>query len=355
MKSFGWFHMFIIIAISGSVILSTTYGFAQARHPALASYRVIVPESDSTTSCGTGTAIHPNLVLTNSHVVGHRLAERVSIERRNSNERYLGRVEGIDPGRDLAIVYVPDADLPWVSLAESDPQPGSDCEVYGYGTNHQLDFGRGRTIPCDGIGRGAGGAQWRLVATNFGYRQGDSGSALFVNNKLAAVNWGTLSDRTEGRATPVSEVHRFLAWWRANHSRGTEFTGHCFGNACPPAGMQRSPSSGRWQIMTDPPNDSMAPSCEAEDLVAIDRRVVDLESRLASLERTPGPTGPRGPPGESADPTRLAALERRVDELANGSFLLRIYDAETQRLIDQERVQVFGGTMNLKIYRIHGD
>ncbi len=308
--------------------------------PAQAMYRVSVAEGQGVVSHGSAIAVHPRLLLTNSHVVGHRLPKHVRITQSARGLSFTGQVEGIDPQRDLAIIYVQSAQVDWVALADADPIAGSPCVAYGYGGNVRLEHRRGRIIECASFGRGHDGHTWRYVAADFGLRDGDSGGGLFVNNRLVAVNWGTTLTRTEARATPIVEVRRFLTWWQTRHPQGRQFHGGCF----PPRGEARprpAPAPIGWQPAPPPAGDSFGPpdsigspadvGCPCDDeLEVIDRRLAGLEDRFAQVER-------------------------RLEQVEQGSFLLRIYDAETGQLIDEERVSVFGGTMNLKIYRIHAD
>ncbi len=69
-------------------------------------------------STGSGVVIYDKYVLTNYHVVEG--AARVSVSTLGSEEELAGEVVGYDESIDIAIVYVPDLNLPYVPLGDSD-------------------------------------------------------------------------------------------------------------------------------------------------------------------------------------------------------------------------------------------
>ncbi len=69
-------------------------------------------------STGSGVVVYSKYVLTNYHVVEG--AARVSISTLGSEDELAGEVVGYDETLDIAIVYVPELELPYVPLGDSD-------------------------------------------------------------------------------------------------------------------------------------------------------------------------------------------------------------------------------------------
>lgn len=280
---------------------------AETTNVAEAAWRVVVPDGGGA-DCGSGTAIAPRWVLTNSHVVSHQSGQRCYVER--GGRRIEGQVCGAHPNFDLAIVHLAE-EVDHVPLAERDPRPGESIVFGGFGGSGQLNVKRGQVID---FGRFTLDGTVPVVELSAIAVSGDSGSGVLnADGELVAVVWGN-----NGHAHATS-VRQFLAWRPQIESR-------CGPLGCSSGGgrllypAQRRPQSpqpiARQPPATSPrPLQSLPPAPTAFDpaplntrLDALDARVGKIESlaeratgimeRMDKMEPLPGPPGPAGPPGE---------------------------------------------------------
>lgn len=352
---------------------------ALAGTPATASYRVRAPEQGGA-AYGSGTAISPKVVVTNSHVVGHQhRTDLVVIGARG--ERYDGKTIAVNQGADIALVWCQQANFDHVALAQQDPQPGDLILKMGYGGEGQLMKALGR---CQGID-GYIGNRVPVIATTCETVSGDSGGGNFnEQGELCSVTWGsTDTSGGHGRSTPASAVYAIALAWQ---------TQYCPDGSCPivrPRGpMQRPqqrPQGGRQPVgpndfnpaPTAPPNEPGTPGpppaddyanqpdpkppaplaptvpapttpapkgceCDQSKLLALiekqDKRLECLESLVTSLaERQPekgecgpkgdaGPAGPQGEPGPAPDVQQL--VEIITAELSKQPIRIRVAGME---------------------------
>jgi serine protease Do len=119
-------------------------------------------------------------ILTNAHVVDHKLPLQVSF---SNGGKLQGHIVGVDSGYDLAVVKVDKhADIQPAAFAESDSlRPGQAVIALGnpYGLSWSVSLGvvsaLERTLP---IGRGGAGALEGMIQTDAAINPGNSGGPL---------------------------------------------------------------------------------------------------------------------------------------------------------------------------------
>ncbi|HTU24262.1 MAG TPA: serine protease [Pirellulales bacterium] len=285
------------------------------------------------------------LVLTASHVVeqgGGRIW--VDFGRGRQTASLLGR----DSSLDLAALTVdhPPEDVPAIPLANDDewPQAGDNVEVIGFGGGRLRHFAapvRGYTtknvpdisqlvVAFEPVSGDSGGA------ILFSPPPKDASAASAVGDrprprdvtspsvKLAGILWGgpcagPQQPAYETHATCCIYIRRFLERIgvrlsprrpSAEQAPGATGPNNASPNAVPPAGAPAPPA---------------APSADATRLAALEKRLDDLAASVSSIASVPagaaGPRGPQGlpgpagPAGKEADPAALAALASRVTAL----------------------------------------
>lgn len=166
----------------------------------------------TTTECGyasategTGVAIGSGQVLTSAHVV---IAASLVEVRTPAGEQLEARIVALDPGRDLALLQIPDdglAPLEFQQLEEGEP-----ASVQTRAGAISVDVAQTLKLDVFEI-RGPGRSQragYRLTGTT---ESGDSGSGLFGDDGLAGSVFATTTDDDETTwATAASEIREFL-------------------------------------------------------------------------------------------------------------------------------------------------
>src|SRR6185369_13103933 len=106
-------------------------GAVQAGTPAEATYRIRVPEGANASNLGSGVAIHSQMIVTCSHVVGHRLAKNIIVSHPWSGQAWRAETVAVEPASDLALLWItgaekngaqndqPDRPLATVELAQA--------------------------------------------------------------------------------------------------------------------------------------------------------------------------------------------------------------------------------------------
>jgi hypothetical protein len=283
-----------------------SWSWAQAATPAQASFRVRCPEGGMT-SYGSGTAISPNCVVTNSHVVGHQHRNNITIIGPRG-ESEPGQTVIVNQSADIALVWCARANFPYVDVAEADPQPGEPILKMGYGGEGQLMKAPG---VCQGID-GYIGNRVPVIASSCITVSGDSGGGNFnAAGQLCSVTWGsTDTGGGHGRSTPASVVRQIALEWQ------TQF---CPNGACQPirggGGRQQrpqSPQGGRQPVTPDDFNPAPKPVQPPEQDVANPNILppdpqppklapavpVQPQPSPQIVQGPPGPPGPAGPQGE---------------------------------------------------------
>ena len=284
------------------------------------------------------------LVLTASHVVdqgGGRIW--VDFGRGRQTASLLGR----DANLDLAALVVdnPPTDVRAIAVAGDDqwPHAGESVEVIGFGGGRFRHFSalvRGYTE------KDARGASQLVVA--FLPISGDSGGAILYKQKLVGILWGgpcegPQQNAYETHATCCIYIRRFLDGIGVRLNPGR-----------PPAG--RPPSAAQPFVgpspvappQAEPPAAPQTPqSVDSERLAAIEKRLEELAARLSAVsagpagatgERGPqGLPGPAGPAGKDADPAALAAIDSRLSALEKNlkgklHFSLQV-DSQTGKIL----------------------
>lgn len=300
-----------------SLFAATT---AQAFTPAQASFRVRCPEGGGMISYGSGTAISPNCVVTNSHVVGGSHRNNITIIGPRG-ENFPGQTVVVNPGADIALVWCPTANLPYVDLAATDPKPGEPMLKMGYGGEGQLMKAAGT---CQGVDGYIGGG-CPVVASTCVTVSGDSGGGNFnAAGELCSVTWGsTDTNGGHGRSTPASVVRQIALEWQ------TQF---CPNGACPPIRggsrpRQQQPrgGGGRAPVTPDDFNPAPKPPENQEalnpDILPPDPQPPQQVAPVVPVQPPPkGCDCDHGKLGCKCDESKLhlliSSLESKVDALA---------------------------------------
>ncbi len=151
-----------------------------------------VPRERRERSLGSGVIVNTaGYVLTNSHVVEGATDVRVAL---SDNREMEGKIVGMDPGTDIAVVKIPTDHLSVLPFADS-----ARVEVGDIALAIGNPFGIGRTVTMgivSAIGRGGLGIEdyEDFIQTDASINPGNSGGALVnVRGELIGVNTAILS------------------------------------------------------------------------------------------------------------------------------------------------------------------
>jgi serine protease Do len=151
-----------------------------------------VPRERREHSLGSGVIVNTNgYVLTNSHVVEGATDVKVSL---SDNREMSGRIVGMDPGTDIAVVKIDADHLSTLPFADS-----TKVEVGDIALALGNPFGLGRTVTMgivSATGRGGLGIEEYedFIQTDASINPGNSGGALVnVHGELIGVNTAILS------------------------------------------------------------------------------------------------------------------------------------------------------------------
>ena len=281
--------------------------------------RTVAPEPLSPAAPSRG------LVLTASHVVeqgGGRIW--VDFGRGRQTASLLGR----DANLDLAALVVdnPPADVRAIPVAGEDewPHAGENVEVVGFGGGRFRHFVRPR--PWLHGEKDARRRSSQLVVAFPADQRRQRRSHPCTSRKLAGILWGGPCDgpATSRLRNPRHLLHLYQAIPGRDRRAGSNRGGHRRRNRQgtdpspdPPARTDAA-AAGRTAGGTA----DAAQSADSERLAAIEKRLDDLAARLSPIERragrSPGCTRTAGfartggPAGKDADPAALAAIAGRV-------------------------------------------
>jgi len=175
---------------------------------------------------GSGFALTPDRVLTNAHVVAGVEAPQVES---NDGQLFTGEVVAFDPEVDVAVIALPEAQLPTVEFGDPIDQ-GAEAFVLGYpsGGPHQIT---GAQIQARGPATVANiydqNPQLRDVyQVAADVRQGNSGGALVAEDgSVAGIIFARASDAEIGYALTRDEISQVVT--EAPGLSDTVATGHC--------------------------------------------------------------------------------------------------------------------------------
>jgi S1-C subfamily serine protease len=295
-------------------------------------------------SGGSGTNINKRgAVLTNAHVVAERdqwgrvvgsgKGRRCQL-RFPGGRTFEGQVVESDARADLALVlFTPDADTPYTTVAAQEPPPGT--RVWSIG------FPLGQLFTREAAIRGyQDTAGCRMVTIDKSVNSGDSGGGIFTaDGRLVGVTNSHRGDPEQlGWGLSLHTVHGFL-----------EKCQQCLPGYCPPRGRPQQPypqqppygqnpnlppygpqspntppppaTPDRPQPPAEPPNDDLRR--QIDELKALIAKIPagppgkDGKDGASGKDGPPGPPGPQGPPGKdgACNPAELDALRKRVAAL----------------------------------------
>jgi serine protease Do len=149
------------------------------------------------TGLGSGVVVSPNgYILTNNHVVDGASTVTVTL---NNRHEYKARVVGTDPKTDIAVVKIDAAELPSITIGDSDK-----AQIGDYVLAVGNPFGVGQTVTMgivSATGRGGLGIEdyEDFIQTDAPINPGNSGGAL-VNDRgeLIGINTAILANGSEG-------------------------------------------------------------------------------------------------------------------------------------------------------------
>lgn len=293
---------------------------AETTNVAEAAWRVVVPDQVRPGTgvmgfnCGSGTAIAPRWVLTNSHVVEHAKGVGRLCQLVRGDRRIAGQICSVHPQFDLALIYLTE-EVDHVAIAEREPQPGEPIAYGGFGGTGQLNVKRGKVVAHGQSGMHGGVPVVEVTPNSI---SGDSGSGVCnADGELVAIVWG--SDHSQALAVSAQE---FLKWKPAIETQcgplGCTIGRRVYPNqpayrqpiASQPSPQPSSqPSAPLAPLPPIPPPFNPAPLNARMD--AIEKRLDGLEAlaeratgliEKMPLSAKPGPAGPAGPKGDPGPP-----------------------------------------------------
>ena len=262
---------------------------------------------------GSGTGIHPRIVVTNAHVVGNQHRDNISIKSDWSKETWTARTICVSPPYDIALLWV-DGIVPHVEIADA-PQEGSDVKLCGYGPDRRLKAGIGRVLGVRGL-RQNGAENIETMIHSF---PGDSGGGIFdADGRLVAVNWGGDRSINSSVSVPAKYVKHLGEQWATltlPKDRWQEF--QCMGGNCGGGNRQNAGNGGGVPSPKFPvnrPADNSPPPVpqpiaitppkpiEQPKPVDIDQLAKSLIDKMAEDPRFKGPPGKDGKDGHPGVP-----------------------------------------------------
>lgn len=287
---------------------------SRSETPEKASYRISVPEGGGVMSSGSGTGIAPRIVVTNSHVVGHRTGHKALVF--NDDTSTQGTVLFIDRHKDLAFINTIE-NVPYVQLSDRDGDNGHNIVTIGYGTNaiKRRGFGTIQEI------KDRGGCL--LMVGTVGLESGDSGSGVFnENNELIGVNWGT--DGNGNYFTPLLEVDSALTAWETQcgdgncfvprrYKRGNNYNG---GSGMQPISPEPVTPAPKPKPQPEPPE--IAPEADQSKPIKNEINVDKLLEQINKLiddkiSKIPAPQIPQIPPACACNPEKNCNCEKTTN------------------------------------------
>lgn len=276
-----------------------------------ASVRVDIPGAG-----GSGVAISPNLIATNSHVVDNKLRNDVTITDVHG-ESHRGQVVALDQNADVALVWVRTWRRAHVRFAPVRQAIAGTVRLFGWGSNRRLATGRGHVV---GVHSRYGVPAIECSVSSIA---GDSGGGLFDEaGNFVAINWGADKETHYSFSTPAEYVRQVAEEWVTQSLPPDRWQEHqCLGGRCAvgpleTAGNARGVAPPKWPVVpplsppldlhppaTSPQTPSVSqapptpPSSPAQPAIDPDKFVSLLVERMASDERFRGPAGPQGPAG----------------------------------------------------------
>ena len=293
--------MFLLVALVAGAAIAAT--------PQEASFRVETQQGG-----GSGTAIHKRIIVTNSHVVGHRLRTDITVKSDWSGQTMKAEGVCISPEYDICLLWT-EKDVPYTEMAD-EPKAGDIVKLYGYGPYRKLRSGDGKVIGVSD--RKPNGAE--NIETWVQSLSGDSGGGLFdANGKLVAVNWGGDLRTNSSVSVPAKYVKKIGDEWvreMIHQSRWSEFQcfgGGCAGGSCGQGGMMQNAGGGRGKAppkfpVQRPQDDQgfMPPSQPPQQVqqpppkpIDTDKLVAEIVEKLASDPRIKGMPGKDGMDGKN--------------------------------------------------------
>lgn len=287
----GWL---LALAPLGPASPATAQDLSEARRIEIArQLRVTAVEVITGTSRGSGFVVDASArwVVTNAHVASGAEGGRLRV-RLGDGRVLAARLVAYDPGRDLAVLEVPELDVRAMPLADSDyVQVGQTVLAYGspYGLDGTLTQGivsARRDMPT------AGGALMRsVIQTDAPINPGNSGGPLVnARGEVIGVNTSIVSRSGAsagiGFAVPANEVRALLTRLRDDLRRPEHARG-----VVPPAGV---PAQGP-AVVAPQPSGQATPGAPSATLTPIPPPGAATPQNLLPL---PGP--PQGSPAPVA-------------------------------------------------------
>ncbi len=185
-------------------------------------------------SSGTGWVAAPQLVVTNAHVVAGQQPDNTGVQLRDESGRPTvllpARIVGFDPVIDIAVLYVPDLDLPPLRPGDT-PRHDESAAIIGFPGEEGMQITAARydrTLDWDAYDiYEKRRTPTRLVVFGATIRSGNSGSPLLDTdgNVQGTITSGSIGQSIEGGyAVPNDLVLDRLAG--ANAQQGVD-TGPC--------------------------------------------------------------------------------------------------------------------------------
>ena len=268
--------------------------------PEGASYIVYVAEGGGMRSKASGTAIDPNYVITNAHVVRDAPGAPMTVSHPATGTTATGRCVYRSEGHDLAIIKT-DQPVPWVSIA-AEVTEGESVSLAGYPhSSLQLRFqesqytertDRGTTLE---LPNGRPMALFKVRSFN-----GQSGGGVFnQSGELVGVRWGDdygvidsegrpCTDGTHGAA--LREVHAAIKY--VNQTQNCQIGQPCYTQ---PTRRVAQPSTRR------PTRTAASTYVTKVEFNTLIQQITNLTAKIDGIKGEKGDRGLQGEPGGKGD------------------------------------------------------
>lgn len=283
-------------------------------------------------SCGSGTLIDDDTVVTCSHLFDDG-ASRIAVEF-PSGVTLQARIAQRDKAHDLCTLQLSQpTDIPCVPVAERGHRPQR-ITVCGYGSG-SFRSASGPIVDSERTGD----AQYQHLVANVAVRSGDSGGGVLdESGNVTGVIWGCADGQV-----------RFFGGeplWRI-----VEQT-QCYGGSCRPVLRPIAPSRPAYQPSPKPAPQGCECGPKWESIEAKLALIARLETRIAALESrapVPGPPGPAGPPGPTGPAGAAAPVGQppNIDEITQAVIAkldhetpIRVYLPDG-RLVGESKTNLF--------------
>ena len=278
---------------------------------------------------------------------------------------YLAIVEKKDVKHDIALLRIRKAHVTGRTLAGRDPRPGETIYLAGYGGKQGYHSVEAKNAPLYG----------HAIEADCNIESGTSGGPI-INERGEVIT--VLSDSLRKERVDRQVCYNGMCYPKYTPWRTTGAPNSVARSLVPGVTRYHSHSGIGGRRVTDittttAPPTNMVPvrtynqmvnqfnanfASQREDINKIKTEVTLMAANVQGVQMQEGPQGKQGERGEQgpkgdtgragkdADPARLAALEKRIEQLEKAGLYFEIYD-ENNRKLGPTRFKKLGETLRL--------